>query len=83
MNKQNMAHIVSEMEDTCVRLRCGSDMLVTLHTALEEGTLTPETVRNSLWGIFDYIESNVTSMAKFVDLAGDELLEARKVGVTQ
>ncbi len=83
MNKQNMAHIVSEMEDTCVRLRCGSDMLVTLHTAMGEGTLTPETARNSLWGIFDYIETNVTSMAKFVDLAGDELLEARKGVVAQ
>lgn len=78
MNKQNMAHIVSEMEDACVRLRCGSDMLVTLHTAMEEGTLTPETVRSSLWGIFDYIETNVTSMAKFVDLAGENLMETRK-----
>ena len=83
MNKQNMAHIVSEMEDTCVRLRCGSDMLVTLHTAMEEGTLTPETVRNSLWGIFDYIETNVTSQINELSHAGDELMEARKGVVAQ
>ena len=70
---KSLAHIISELEDIQVRLTCGVDMMVALHTAMEEGSLTPSTARNSLWGIFDYMETLVREMGNRVGDAGDAL----------
>lgn len=74
----NIASIVSELEDIHVRLVCGTDMMVALQEAMSAGTLTPQTAKNALWGVFDYIDLLVKEMGKQVDAAGDALLEARK-----
>lgn len=74
----NIASIVSELEDIHVRLVCGTDMMVALQEAMSAGTLTHQTAKNALWGVFDYIDLFVKEMGKQVDAAGDALLEARK-----
>lgn len=74
----NIASIVSELEDIHVRLVCGTDMMVALQEAMSAGTLTPQTTKNALWGVFDYIDLLVKEMGKQVDVAGDTILEARK-----
>lgn len=77
-NSTNIASIVSELEDIHVRLVCGTDMMVALQEAMSTGTLTPQTTKNAMWGIFDYIDLLVKEMGKQVGNAGDALLEARK-----
>ena len=74
----NIASIVSELEDIHVRLVCGTDMMVALQEAMSAGTLTPQTTKNALWGVFDYIDLLVKEMGKQVDVAGAAILEARK-----
>ena len=77
---KNINHIVSELEDIQVRLTCGNDMMFALHTAMETGTLTPETTRNAFWGIADYIDSLVKNMGKRVSEANEALVAAAKEG---
>lgn len=77
-NSTNIASIVSELEDIHVRLVCGTDMMVALQEAMSTGTLTPQTTKNAMWGIFDYIYLLVKEMGKQVGNAGDALLEERK-----
>ena len=56
MSLENCVKALNKVDDLNFRLACGVNLLVSLHEAMEYGTLGAEAYKDGLFGAFEYID---------------------------